>query len=102
MSLATVSERLQSIQLLCLQSQRIRLWRSLVRNVSIQDKILPTPLVLEANDEAGAFVWTVYEMGDCWAPGALHKYWAQGQGVRVGRDQFDVCACSLSEIDPCL
>ena len=44
---------------------------SLVRDVSIQDQILPAPQVLEANDEAGAFVWTVYEMADRRTPGAV-------------------------------
>ena len=46
---------------------------TLVRDVSIQDQILPAPQVLEANDEAGAFVWTVYAMADRRAPGAVYK-----------------------------
>ena len=54
--------------------------------------------LVEANDEAGAFVWTVYEMANRRAPGAVFKYWAQGQGPQRGRDQFDVCAYGLAEI----
>ena len=68
-------------------------------------------------------VLTVYEMADRRTPGAAYKYWAQGQDLRFGRDQFDVdvyilaeisrrtflqfvgdqflpCACSLLEFDP--
>ena len=45
-----------------------------VRDVSVQDQISPAPQVLEANVEAGAFVWTVYEVTDRRAPGAVHKY----------------------------
>ena len=69
-----------------------------VRDVSFPDQILPSPQVLEANDEGGAFVWIVYEMADRQAPGAVFKYWAQGYVLWLGRDQFDVCAYSLSEI----
>ena len=50
---------------------------------------------------AGAFEWTVYEMAGHRALGAVYKYWAQRQDLRLGRDQFDECAYSLSEIDLC-
>ena len=53
---------------------------------------------LEAHDEAVAFVWTACEMTDRRAPGAVYKYWAQGQDLWHGRDQFDVCAYDLAEI----
>ena len=36
-------------------------------------------------------------MADRRAPGAVYKYWAQGQDLRLGRDQF-VCAYDLAEI----
>ena len=36
-------------------------------------------------------VWTVYEMADRRVPGAVFKYWAQGQGLQRGRGQFRVC-----------
>ena len=43
-------------------------------------------------------MWTVYEMADRRTPGAVYKYWAQGQNQLFGRDQIDECHYSLSEI----
>ena len=48
------------------------------------------------DDEFG--VWTVYEMADWRTPGAVYKYWAQGQDLRFGRDQFDVDDYVLADI----
>jgi len=43
-------------------------------------------------------VWTVHEMADRRAPGAVLKYWAQGQDLWFGRDQFDAGDYGLAEI----
>ena len=66
----------------------------LLRDIWIRDQILPALQVLKANDDAD----TVYEMADRQAPGAENKYKAQGQDQWRGRDQFNECAHSLSEI----
>ena len=48
---------------------------------------------------ADAFLWTVYGMAGRRAPGAVYKYWVQGQDLWLGRDQFDVWAHGLAEIN---
>ena len=42
-------------------------------------------------------MWTLYEMADRRTPGAAYKYWAQGQDLRFGQDQFDVDVYILAE-----
>ena len=68
-----------------------------VPRISIQDRLVSTPQVLEGRGEAGAIAWTVYEMANRQRPRAEYQCWAQEARQCVSARRRDFSQGVLAE-----